>query len=249
MHESVNAGHGGHAGRQTEGQLSVEDDGVGIHVFGNNALLAAVLGVGEHGNVGHFRAGAGRGGDQDAGQGRIRNQVDAEVLVDGAFVGKQHGSGLRGVEGGTAAETDDHVGAESLGFVGAVLDGIHAGFELGFSVQLPFDAAGGQGFFEGLLDADLGQAGVGHDERFGTLKVLHFVGGFFDGAEAMHDLLDGVMHKSHCRILALLKSSICRSRTKHCLALPTFSRMKVPMPPVEASGFSILTDRTSVRRW
>ena len=53
----------------------------------------------------------------------------------------------------------------------------------------------------------------------------------------MHDLLDGVMHKSHCRILALLKSSICRSRTKHCLALPTFSRMKVPMPPVEASGF------------
>ena len=69
------------------------------------------------------------------------------------------------------------------------------------------DAAGGQGFFEGLLDADLGQTGVGHDERFGTFEVLHFVSGFFNSAEAMHDLLDGVMHKSHCRILALLKSS------------------------------------------
>ena len=249
MNESVNAGHGGHAGRQTEGQLSVEDDGVGIHVFGNNALLAAVLGVGEHGNVGHFRAGAGRGGDQDAGQGRIRNQVDAEVLVDGAFVGKQHGSGLRGVEGGTAAETDDHVSAESLGFVGAVLDGIHAGFQLGFSVQLPFDAAGGQGFFEGLLDADLGQTGVGHDERFGTFEVLHFVSGFFNSAEAMHDLLDGVMHKSHCRILALLKSSYAEAGQSAALPCRRFSESKSRCLRMKASGFSILTDRTSVRRW
>ena len=153
------------------------------------------------------------------------------------------------VHTGTAAETDDHVSAESLGFVGAVLDGIHAGFQLGFSVQLPFDAAGGQGFFEGLLDADLGQTGVGHDERFGTFEVLHFVSGFFNSAEAMHDLLDGVMHKSHCRILALLKSSYAEAGQSAALPCRRFSESKSRCLRMKASGFSILTDRTSVRRW
>ena len=202
VHEGVNAGHGGHFRGQAEGQFGVEDDDVGVHVFGNHALLAAVLGVGEHGNVGHFRAGAGGGGDQDGGQAGVRHEVHAEVLVDGAFVGKQHGSGLRGVEGGTAAETDDHVSAESLGFVGAVLDGVHAGFQLGFGIQLPFDAAGGQGFFEGFLNADFGQTGVGHDEGLGTLQVLDFNRSLLDGAEAVYDLLNGIVRKSHCHILA-----------------------------------------------
>ena len=107
------------------------------------------------------------------------------------------------VHTGAAAEADDHVGAESLGFVGAVLDGIHAGLKLSFGIELPFHAAGGQGFFKRFLHADFGKAGVGDDEGLGTLEVLHFVGGFFDSAEAVDDLLDGIVHKSHVHILAV----------------------------------------------
>ncbi|XUR84308.1 hypothetical protein WCP94_000948 [Bilophila wadsworthia] len=57
------------------------------------------------------------------------------------------------------------------------------------------------------------------------------------------------MHKSHCRILALLKSSYVEAGQSTALPCRRFSESKSRCLRMKASGFSILTDRTSVRRW
>ncbi len=81
-------------------------------------------------------------------------------------------------------------------------DGIHAGFQFGFRVERERHAAGGKGFFQRFLHADLGQAGVGHDERAGSAESFDFIGGMPDGVGAVYDSADGIVDVKHAAILA-----------------------------------------------
>ena len=200
VHEGVNAGHGGHAGGQANGEFGVEENDVGVHVVRDYTLLAAVLGVGEHGNVGEFTAGASSGGDEDHGQAGVGNEVHTEVLVDRTFVGHEHSGSLGGVEGRAATDADEHFSAESLGGVGAGLNGIHAGFEFSLGEEFPFHAASGEGIFKGLLHADLGKAGVGHDEGLLAAKILHDIGSLLDGARTVDEVLHSMMIVNHVSV-------------------------------------------------
>ena len=200
VHESVDAGHGGHAGRQANGEFGVEKNDVGVHVVGDHALLAAVLGVGEHRNVGEFATSASSGRNEDHGQAGVGNEVHTEVLVDRTFVGQEHSGSLGGVEGRTATDTDDHVSAESLGGVGAGLDGIHAGFEFGLGEEFPFHTASGEGFFKGLLHADVGKAGVGDDEGLLAAKILYDIGSLLDGTGTVDEVLHSMMIVNHVSV-------------------------------------------------
>ena len=182
--QNIHAGVGGHRLGHRHDELGVHDGHVGGEFVVGQGVLDVVLLVGDDGEGGDLRTGAGGGGDADQlglfAQFRevVGALADVKELLLHAGKGDirvlvEHPHPLGGVHGGAAPQGDDDVGLEVVHRLHTPHDGVHRGVglhlgeDLGVAVdgalsQVPQHLVDVAQLHHRLVGDDKGPADVGH---------------------------------------------------------------------------------------
>ena len=141
--QCVHTGVSHQLGRHGLGQGRIDDGHVRGDVEVCQRVLDALFIIGDDGEGGHFRSGAGGGGDgAELGLLAQLREIEGgnEILERGLGILIERPHRLGCVDGGTAAHGDDPIGLELAHYGGAVHNGLHGGIGLHVLDELGLNA-------------------------------------------------------------------------------------------------------------
>ena len=213
MHHGVDAGGGGHVGRQAQGQVGIQQRQVGQQNGGDHAHLGGGAG-GDDGDLGHFRAGAGRGwhlNQRQALAAGVAHAIDVLQALRAVGVCEQ-GNQLGHVHRAAATKTDDQLRLHGFGLLNG---GQHHGLRRVCFYLIEYFGGNlrlGQGRQYVIEQADLGDAGVGNDKHAVGIAQLAQLAQLGGGAGFAKDLRGGSKAEGIHRASGWGVCSACQGR-------------------------------------
>ncbi|MCY1178408.1 hypothetical protein D9M73_187550 [compost metagenome] len=200
MHQRIDATGRRDAARTGQGHLRTDQRHVRQQVVADDALFQLRDLVGKDGDVGHFRAGAGRGRNCDQWRAFSRDLIDTEQILQRTVVPGVGCHALGNVDGTPAAQADQSI-------MPSVAVNLHAIFDDGdFRVRQhtveDFVGAATQLRQCQFYRAGFDQGDVGDDQRIVDVQACQLSGQLLDGTCASDQFVsDFERGKTHVRSL------------------------------------------------
>ncbi len=167
MGQGIHPGGRGQLRRQGQGHARIQHGGAWHQEFGNEQHLHPLFGIGDHGRVGGFRAGPGRGGHSKEGTQRAGQRLGAAEIPHILPIERDEDIDALGrIQHRAATHGDDRIALFGAEQPGQLVHDQGRRFERGLVVEgADGDAALGKRVQDDIYQPGFGHAFVGDDQR------------------------------------------------------------------------------------